>query len=111
MGHFANLTIETGLDWSDEKLWHDEKTVEEIKFEYSVSRKLMNTIYGYDVSMHNMWHFPNKIYTKRLHGLLPRKEKIDLCHKKAMYYSISGHAYKLLGCVDEAREAFKRAKK
>ena len=31
--------------------------------------------------------------------------------KKAMYYSICGHAYNLLGCVDEAREAFERAKK
>ena len=43
--------------------------------------------------------------------MIPWKEEIYARSKKAMYYSISGHAFALLGCVDEAREAFTRAKR
>ena len=66
----------------------------------------------------------SQLAERRLFGPADMSQTVKLLHdlfldmiytnedcKKAMYYSICGHAYNLLGCVDKAKEAFERAKK
>ena len=90
---------------------NDEKSVDEIRFEYTVARNLFQYVYQYDVTVRRLCCYQHNLCRMTFSWLLPRREEICAGSKKAMYYSISGHAFALLGCVDEARAAFTRAKK
>ena len=88
---------------------YDEETVDEIRFEYSVARKVLDKIYCNDVTMGRLYSCPRTHCSRLLQCLLPSKQRIYESAKKAMYYSISGHAFALLGCVDESIIALERA--
>ena len=94
----------------DSKLWCDEMTDDEIRFQDSASRKVMERIYSYDASLSRVRLAPDSSYKSMLLGLLPVKEEIDVNSKKAMYYSITGDTFEMLGLVDSAQNAFERAK-
>ena len=94
----------------DSRVVDDEKTSEEIRFENSVSRELFDKIYCYDVSVDRMYFSPDTKCTSLHEWLLPFEESNEY-RKKAMYYSMSGHAFALVGCVDEAKGAFQQAKR
>ena len=106
---FADLGTGLASLVHDRKLWPDEKTLDEIRFQDSVSRKLRKTVYSYDVTTCRVGPCPDTDYKSMLRHLLPVKEEMDLYSKKAMYYSISGHTFKVLGLVGSAQNAFQRA--
>ena len=94
----------------DSEIHFDEKSFDEVRFQYRVARKLIAEIYSGDVTADEIFSHPYTNNRRLLRHSISCEESTDIETKKVMYYNLCGHAFELLPlCGDNAKEAFERA--
>ena len=95
----------------DSEIHFDEKSFDEVRFQYRVARKLIAEIYSGDVTAEEIFSHPYTNNRRLLRHSISCDESTDIQMKKAMYYYLCGHVFELLHlCGDNAKEAFERAR-
>ena len=102
---------EDAVDDDDAVIYCDDEDAEDHEYKKSVVNAALSDLIDGDATLQHILEHPLAASTELISHVVESKNEKFPRSKKAMYYSICGHACELAGNSERAREAFTRAKK